>query len=143
MKITYYYNLNLRISPVKQFLFKYNLKSSDTEKRKNHKIKTLAFIDQAIQFISENKAKPIPPIAKTIRGYKFHEIRVKDGSSLIRIFYFCYHQEKLVLLNAFEKPDLYEKGLEKKIDKKIVKILEQTKEYYQDFINTQNYEEYK
>ena len=143
MKVIYYHNLNLRISPVRQFLFKYDLKSSDTEKRKNHKIKTLAFIDQAIQFIAENKAKPVPPIAKTIRGYKFHEIRVKDGSSLIRIFYFCYHQEKLVLLNAFEKPDLYEKGLKKKIDKKIIKILEQTKEYHQDFINTQNYEEYK
>ena len=143
MKIIYYHNLNLQISPVKQFLLKYDLKSNDTEKRKNHKIKILAFIDQAIQFVVENKAKPIPPVAKTIRGYKFHEIRVKDGSNLIRIFYFCYHQEKLVLLNAFEKPDLYEKGLKKKIDKKIVKILEQTKKYHQDFINTQNYEEYK
>ena len=143
MKITYYYNLNLQISPVNQFLFKYNLKSNDTEKQKNHKIKILAFIDQAIQFISENKAKPIPPIAKTIKSYKFHEIRVKDGGSLIRIFYFCYHQERLVLLNAFEKPDLYEKGLKKKIDKKIIKILKQTEKYYQDFINNQNYEEYK
>jgi len=143
MKVIYYHNLNLGVSPVKQFLFKYDLRSGDTEKQRNHKIKTLAFIDQAIQFIAENRAKPIPPIAKTIRGYKFHEIRVKDGGSLIRIFYFCYHQEKLVLLNAFEKPDLYEKGLKKKIDKKIIKILEQTKEYYQDFINNQNYEEYK
>ena len=142
MKITYYYNSNLQISPVKQFLFIYNLKSEDTEKQRNHKIKILAFIDQAIQFIAENKAKPVPPIAKTVRGYKFHEIRVKDGGSLIRIFYFCYHQKNLVLLNAFEKPNLYEKGL-KKIDKKIVKILEQTREYYQDFINNQNYEEYK
>ena len=102
MKITYYYNSNLQISPVKQFLFIYNLKSEDTEKQKNYKVKTLAFIDQVIQFIAENKARPVPPIAKTIRGYKFHEIRVKDGSSLIRIFYFCYHQENLVLLNAFE-----------------------------------------
>ena len=143
MKVIYYYNLSLRISPVKQFLLKYNLTSNDTEKQTNHKIKTLAFIDQTIQFIVENKAKPIPPIAKSIRGYNFHEIRVKDGSNLIRIFYFCYHQEKLVLLNVFEKPDLYEKGLKKKIDKKIIKILEQTKEYYQDFINNQNYEEYK
>ena len=111
MKIIYYYNSNLRISPVKQFLFIYNLKSKDTEKQKNHKIKILAFVDQAIQFIAKNKAKPAPPIAKTIRGYKFHEIRVKDGSKLIRIFYFCYYQESLVLLNVFEKPDLYEKGL--------------------------------
>ncbi len=143
MKVTYYHNLNLQLSPVKHFLFKYDLKSGDTEKRKNHKIKTLAFIDQSIQFIVENKTRPIPPIAKTVREYKFHEIRVKDGNSLVRIFYFCYHQEKLVLLNAFEKPDLYEKGLKKKIDKKIIKILEQTKEYYQDFIKNQNYEEYK
>ena len=72
---------------------------SDNKLLTNHKIKILAFIDQAIQFIAENKARPVPPIAKTIKGYKFHEIRVKDGSSLIRIFYFCYHQEKLVLLN--------------------------------------------
>jgi len=143
MKVIYYHNLNLRVSPVKQFLFKYDLKLNDTEKQKNRKIKTLAFIDQSIQFIVENKAKPTPPIAKTIRGYKFHEIRVKDGSNLIRVFYFCYHQEKLVLLNAFEKPDLYEKGLKKKIDKKIIKILKQTKEYYQDFPKNQNYEEYK
>ena len=50
-------------------------------------------------------------------------------------------KQKTIIL--FEKPDLYEKGLKKKIDKKIIKILEQTKEYYQDFINNQNYEEYK
>lgn len=143
MRIVYYYSANLQTSPAKQFLLKYDLKSNNTEKQKNHKIKTLTFIDQAILFIAENKAKPIPPIAKTIKGYKFHEIRVKDGGSLIRIFYFCYHKEQLVLLNAFEKPDLYEKGLKKKIDKKIIKILEQTKEYYQDFINNQNYEDYK
>ena len=143
MKVIYYYNSNLRISPVKQFLFKYDFNSSDNEKQTNHKIEILAFIDQAIQFIAENKAKPIPPIAKTIRGYKFHEIRVKDGSSLIRIFYFCYYQEKLILLNVLEKPNLYEKGVKKKIDKKIINILEQTKEYYKDFINNQNYEKYK
>jgi len=76
MKVIYYHNLNLGVSPVKQFLFKYDLRLGDTEKQRNHKIKTLAF---------------------------------------------------LVLLNAFEKPDLYEKGLKEKIDKKIIKILEQTK----------------
>ncbi len=66
MKIVYYYNANLQIFPVKQFLFKYDLRSNDTEKQKNHKIKTLAFIDQAIKFIAENKARPIPPIGKTV-----------------------------------------------------------------------------
>ncbi|MFH1712827.1 MAG: hypothetical protein ABH896_01385, partial [Candidatus Jacksonbacteria bacterium] len=60
-----------------------------------------------------------------------------------RILYFCYHQEKLVLLNAFQKPALYTKGAKKRVEKEIQKILEQTNKYYNDFINNpQNYEEY-
>ena len=143
MEIVYYYSNDFKFAPVKQFLSKYSLKSSDTEKQRNHKIKILAFIDQTIKFIVENKGRPVPPIAKSIKGYKFHEMRIKDESKLIRILYFCYHQEKLVLLNAFEKPTLYEKVLKRKINKEITKILEQTKMYYQNFIeNNQNYEEY-
>lgn len=144
MKVVYYYNRRFNIAPVKQFLSKYDLKLEDTKKQTNHKVKVLAFIDQTVKFIAEHKGQPIPPIAKTIRGHPFHEMRIKDGSNLIRILYFSFCQEKLVLLNAFEKPELYNKGLKKKIEKQILKIIEQTKIYYQDFIkNSQNYEEYK
>lgn len=139
-----YYNNDLKIAPVKKFLLGYGLKPDDTAKQQNRKIKALAFVDQAIKFIAENKGQPIPPIAKPLKGYKFHEIRIKAGKNLIRILYFCHFKEKLVLLNAFEKPEFYEKKLKKKIEKEISKILEQTKLYYEDFIkNTQNYGEYK
>ncbi len=144
MEIFYYYNFNLEIAPVKQFLLKYNLDINDSEKTKNHKIKVLAFIDQTIQIIAEHKGKPIPPIAKTIRGYKFHEMRIKDGSNLIRILYFGYMRDKLILLNAFEKPEKYDKKLKKQIESKIANILNQTKIYYENFINNnKNYEKYK
>ena len=131
------------ISPVKKFLLKYNIDKNDSEKIINHKIKILAYIDQSIKFIAENKAKPILPIAKTIKNHKFHEIRVKDGSNLIRIFYFGYFQKKLVLLHGIEKPEKYDKKLKKKIDKKIQNALKLANEYYKDFINNQKYEEYK
>jgi phage-related protein len=143
MKIVYYFNQEKSVLPVKDFLFKYDIKRNDSERTVNHKIKVLAFIDQAIKFTAENNGKPIPPIAKTIRGYKFHELRVKDGSSLIRIFYFVYIQKKLVLLNCLEKSENYDKGLKKKINKEIKKAIELTNQYYKDFIINQTYEKYK
>ncbi len=93
MDIVYYYNARLNNAPVKQFLLKYDIKATDTAKVKEQKVKVLAFIDQAIQFIKEHKGQPIPPIAKALRGYKFHELRVKEGNKLIRILYFAYHQD--------------------------------------------------
>lgn len=143
MKIVYYFNQKLQKAPVKVFLLKYELKDGDSKKQVERKIKMLAFIDETIQFIAVNNGKPVPPIAKPLKGYKFHEMRIKDRNSLIRILYFCYNQDKLVLLNTFEKPDSYEKGLKKKVDREIYKILNQTKNYYQDFLNKQTYEEYK
>ena len=114
MNIVYYYNKELQWFPVKKFLAKYACLPKDSARVRDKKVKVLAFIDQSIQFIAEHKGKPIPPIAKTIRGYKFHELRIKEGNKLIRILYFAYHKEKLVLLNAFEKPELYQKGKKKK-----------------------------
>jgi hypothetical protein len=143
MKIVYYFNKEKNISPVKDFLFKYDIKKDDSEKTVNHKIKVLAFIDQAIKFITENNGKPIPPIAKTIKGCKFHELRVRDGGNLIRIFYFVYIREKIVLLNALEKPENYEKGQKKKIDKRIKEAIEITGKYYKNYLTNQTYEEYK
>lgn len=143
MQIVYYYDKQLHIVPVKEFLSKYSLKAVDSKKQELHKVKVLAFIDQTIKFIAENKGRPIPPTARALKGHKFHEMRIKDGSNLIRILYFIYYHEKLVLLNAFEKPDFYDKGVKKKINKEIEKILEQTEEYYKNFINNQTYEEYK
>lgn len=143
MKIVYYFDNENLIAPVKNFLFKYAQGKNDSKSIVEKKLKVLAYIDQSIKFIAENNAKPIPPIAKTIKGYKFHEIRVKDGSNLIRIFYFGFHQKKMVLLFGIEKPERYDKGLKKKIDRKIKEAIKFADKYYRDFIKNQIYEEYK
>ena len=75
--------------------------------------------------------------------YDFQEIRVKEGDNLVRVLYFCYHQEKLVLLNAFEKPSQYQKNKKKVIDKMIKDELNKAKEFYKAFIsNPELYEKY-
>lgn len=69
-------------------------------------------------------------------------MRIKDSSNLIRILYFCYCQETLVLLHVFEKPDYYDKGKKRKVEKEIYLALEQAYRNYQDYTKHQHYETY-
>ena len=142
MKVVYYYSVSLKISPVKAFLGRYALSAHDSEKQKEHKVKVLTFIDQTITFVSERNGRPIPPVSQPLRGDLFCEMRIKDSSNLIRILYFCYRQSTLVLLYAFEKPDHYEKGKKKKVEKDIRLALERSYINYQDFLKYQYYEAY-
>lgn len=142
MKIVYYHNIRLGISPVKTFLAQYALSSAKTEQQRERRAKVAVFIDQTIHFIAEHRGRPIPPSALPLRGYPFQEMRIKDSSNLIRILYFCYHQETLVLLHAFEKPDYYDKAKKKKVEKEIYLALEQAYNNYQDYIKYQYYEVY-
>lgn len=144
MKIIYYYNTNLQTAPAKQFLSKYDIKSSDNQKQKNHKDNMVLLIDGVIRKAAENKGIVGGLFSKPLKGMPFQEFRIKDSDNLNRIFYFCYHQDMLVLLNGFDKPDIKgERKKKRKVNKEEKKILAQTKEYYNDFINNpNNYEEY-
>lgn len=143
MKIVHYHNTHLRISPVKQFLEKYTISSSDTVKQRAHKLKVIAFMDETIHLVANNNGRPIPPSAQPLRGYPFHEMRIKDSSNLIRILYFSYQQGVLVLLHAFEKPDYYEKAKKKKVERVITIALEQAYNNYKDFLTYKYYEPYQ
>ncbi len=80
------------------------------------------------------------PIAKPVRFYEFFEIKTRKNKNIvIRILYFCY-MNKIVLLNAFEKPDNYKSNREKK---KIIKHYNVSQEYLNKFKLNNNYEKYK
>ena len=118
MNIVYYKDIDLTIVPVRQFLSKYKLKSSDSPKQKSHKRKMVIDIIARIDFIAEINGYPQPPVAKPLHGHKYHEITLSDYNNCVRILYFCYHKERLILLNAFEKPGRYHDiGSKKKVDK--------------------------
>jgi len=141
MKAVYYLDRQLMYCPVKKYFEQYAIKERDTLKLKNKKLSLLNIIDRKIKYVIDNNGKPTPPISFPLdKMYDFFEIKHrKDQNIVIRIFYFRY-DDKIILLNALEKPDDYDTEKEKR---KISKQLEATKEFQNKFINNpQSYEEY-
>lgn len=134
MIIVYYYDPDLKFCPVKQYLSQFN---ADNTKD----VELLAVINRKIIFLSNQTSHPHPPISKSLQGYNFFEIRHrKNKNILIRLIYFC-HEGKIILLNAFEKPDNYNS---QKVKKNIEKILDITATYHQKYLENKNfYEKYK
>lgn len=123
MKIVYYYDVDLRYCPVKKYLEKYLPYKGDKTLTINRKEKILIAIRKKIKFVSQNKGLPVGAIAKSLHGYSFFEIKNrKDKNIVIRILYFRY-QDKIILLNAFEKSDNYKTNKEKNKLKNIIKLL--------------------
>ena len=107
------------------------------EDRKNH---ILATIDQKIQFVKENPGRQAPFLS-TLHNHNFIEIKNgKDKNTVIRILYFIF-DNKIILLNAFEKPSTYDTD---KTKKEVEKHYIITDVYVSRFKKTPNsYESYK
>jgi hypothetical protein len=133
MNIIYYCDSDLKFCPVKQYLNRFNASAAKDAK-------LIAAINSKIIFLSNRENHPCPPISKPLRGYSFFEIRHrKNKNILIRVIYFCC-DGKMVLLNAFEKPDDYGS---QKIKKGIEKIFDMAEIYRQKYLKNKNlYENY-
>jgi len=118
MEVIYFYDKDLKCCPVKEYLKQYLPISKDKESIIQRNQKILADIDAKIDYIRENGGRPTPPISKPLHGYSCFEIlNPKDAKTVIRILYFR-HQDKVVLLHAFEKPASYDTERERKrVDK--------------------------
>lgn len=141
MTPVYYFDKPLEYCPVKKYLEQYAPKEKDNQKQIEKKLRLLNIIDGKIRHVVDHDGKPTPPISYPLdKEYDYFEIKHrKDKDVVIRIFYFR-HADKIVLLNALEKPDNYDTAKE---NRKINKQLQITQEYQNRFINnTQSYEEY-
>lgn len=130
--------------PIKDFFWRYVPNKADSQKNILKKQRAYSKIKSIINLTLEKKGLAGGEFTSHLKGgYDFQEIRIKEGGNQVRVLYFCYHQEKLVLLNAFKKPSLYQKGKKKAVDKMIKDELNKAKEYYKSFISNPNlYEKY-
>lgn len=141
MEVIYYFDKKLGFSPVKKYLTQYVTTNRDSVKERANKYYIISSIDEKIKHIIEEcNGRPTPPIAKPLRNYSFFEIGMRKNSNiLIRILYFCSNN-KMVLLNAFEKSAHYNTERERR---KIEKYYNKTDEYRNKFIkNQKSYEKY-
>ncbi len=141
MEVVYFYDEDSKYCPVKEYLKQYLPINKDKEKTIQRKQKILADIDAKIDHVRESGGIPAPPISKPLHGYSCFEIlNPKDAKTVIRILYFR-HQDKVVLLHAFEKPANYDTERErKKVDKQ-----NQIGEKYLNIfkLNPKSYEKYE
>jgi phage-related protein len=139
------YRMKTGRSPAKEYISsRYGInESKDNKRMQANKVKRLTKIDNVITMAAEKRGRPGGDFSSSLIGYDFHELRISEGDELVRILYFAFQGDRLVLLNAYDKPNLYEKAGKKEINKKIQRIHEQTKLYYEDFLkHPDQYEKY-
>ncbi len=122
-------------SPFLEYLKKYKIKEEDSVKVKNKKLKQVENIEARLKHIVDNKGKyDLPPLVEKYKNREIGILKIKEGKTLIRIAFFTVINDKIILLDAFEKPSLYEKNQKKKIDRMIERFLDKAEIYKQDYL---------
>lgn len=142
MKAVYYFDPELNVCPVKEYLSRYYIENGADAGVRNKNLNLLVNIDAKINYVLANFGRSLPPISHNLdRSFNFLETRQrKNKNILIRIFYFRY-DEMIVLLGCLEKLDNYDNKKEKN---KIYRELLLIQSFQNKFIsNPELYEEYK
>jgi len=122
-------------APFLEYLEKYALGSKDSEKKTDQKVKRLMNIKAHLQHLMDNKGKyDLPPLAQKYRGRNIGILKIKEADGLVRIAFYTKQTNTIVLLDAFDKPKLYEKGKKLKVDKMIEKFLDQAEAFLSDYL---------
>ena len=141
MQLIYYFDEELGGCPVKIYLAQFAKNEKDTTKIKNRKEKILTEIRKRIEYVFGNDGRTDTCFSSSLQGYHYSEIKArKNKDTLIRLCYFC-QKDKMILLNAFEKPDNYSKKSEKRIVEKNLIITENYRLKY--LTNPKLYKEYE
>ncbi len=122
-------------APFLEYLEKYSIRDKDSAKARNLKLKQLANIEAHLAYLLEHKGSyALPPLAQKYKNTKIGILKIKESSNLVRIAYFTRHGNNIILLDAMDKPKLYEKGQKNKVDKLIQKFLDKNENYRQDYL---------
>jgi hypothetical protein len=122
-------------APFLEYLKKYALEPRDNEKRKDQKVKRLMNLKAHLEHLMDHKGKyDLPPLAQKYKGRDMGILKIKELNGLVRIAFYTKQTNTIVLLDAFDKPKLYEKSKKLKVDKMIEKFLDQSETFLSDYI---------
>lgn len=137
MDVVFYYKKQEKFCPALRYFTK---KIEKSELKKERKESILTDIDNKIMHAKSVNGRPDGGILKPIKGYSLIEIKSeKNESTQIRILYATY-QDKLILLDAFEKPRNYKLKGQRKVEERY----DIAERYYKDFKNNpKSYKKYE
>ena len=121
-------------APFLEYLEKYAIQDRDSDKIRNLKLKQSANIEAHLKYLLEHKGSyDLPPLAQKYKNTHIGILKIKESSNLVRIAYFTKQGNDIILLDAMDKPKLYEKGQKQKVDKMIQRFLDKSEEFRQDY----------
>ena len=127
-------------APFLEYLEKYMLKENDSKNGRALKLKHLANVESHLKYLIEHDGSyDLPPMAQKYRDRNFGILKIKESSKLIRLAFFTKKGSQIILLNAIDKPKLYEKGKKQKVDKMIEKFLDEAEDYMNGFLKNNLY----
>jgi hypothetical protein len=123
-------------APFLDYLKKYAISDQDSEKKRHLKLKQLANLESHLLYLSDHQGRyDLPPVAQKYKNHSIGILKIKESAQLVRIAFFARTGDKIILLNAIDKPKLYEKGKKLQVDKMIEKFLDQAEAHKEDYLS--------
>lgn len=121
-------------APFLEYLEKYAIKKRDKKKVQDKKTKQIMNIKAHLEHLTQNRGKyNNPPITQAYRNRSIGIMKIKEADGLVRIAFYTKLGNDIVILDAMDKPKLYEKGQKQKTDRMIEKFLNRAEQYKQDY----------
>jgi hypothetical protein len=120
--------------PFAEYMEKYTLigcSPSEELKRTKQVMNIKAHIDY---LIDNNGIYNLPDKIQQYVDRSFGILKIKEGKALIRIAFVTIPNESVVLLNATDKPALYDKAKKLRVDKHIQLFLDESENYRNDYL---------
>ncbi len=147
VNLFYYYFVNqdgIGIVPFLEYMQKYSPEPTDSPQNFKRKVKHIENIKAHLKLLLERRGYyHAPPYIEEYTDRELGVLKIKIGKNLVRVTFYTHlskESRKIVLLNVFEKPALYEKSKKRKVDKEIQKALDEAERYRDDYLNTGNAE---
>lgn len=120
-------------APFMDYLEKYAIRERDSEKRKRHKAKQVMNLKAHLEFLVDCEGGyNRPPFIQKYHGRSVGILKMSESENLVRIAFFVKKGSAVILLDAMDKPKLYEKGKKAQVDKGIDRFLDRVERYKAD-----------
>lgn len=134
----------VRIVPFLEYMQKYNPEPTDSQQDFKKKVKHIQNIKSHLRLLLEKQGSYyVPPYIEKYKDRELGILKMRLGNNLVRVAFYTHVTEdfrKIVLLNVFEKPTLYEKSKKRKVDKEIQKALDDAESCRDNDLKTGNAE---
>ncbi|EDN68466.1 hypothetical protein BGP_2065 [Beggiatoa sp. PS] len=137
MKLICYVRENGEV-PFLEYMTKYELLDSDSEKEIEQKVKHILHIKDVLIYLFQHKGSYNLAMTEQYKGKEIGILKITEGKSLIRIGFYTIVGQEIVLLGVYDKPNKYgNKAKGKAINKMIQEALDIFEAYKEDYLKTQ------